>query len=106
MNLEGFDIQEQLGQGGMATVYRARQISLDREVAIKVFEPKFEPLPEDREQFQKEARVAARLKHPGLVQGYDAIFSSEMYCFVMELVQGYTVGEYRNYRIYADKEIE
>lgn len=92
MNLEGFDIQEQLGRGGMATVYRARQISLDREVAIKVFEPGFEPTPEDREQFQNEARTAARLKHPGLVQVYDAIFTNETYCFVMELVQGYTVG--------------
>ena len=94
MNLEGFDILEQLGHGGMATVYRARQISLDREVAIKVFAPRFEPTPEDREQFQHEARIAARLKHPGLVQVYDAIFTNEMYCFVMELVQGYTVGSW------------
>ena len=92
MKLDGFDIQEQLGTGGMATVYRARQISLDREVAIKVFAPRFEPTPEDREQFQNEARVAARLKHPGLVQVYDAIFTHEMYCFVMELINGYTVG--------------
>ena len=92
MNLEGFDILEQLGHGGMATVYRARQRSLDREVAIKVFAPRFEPTPEDREQFQNEARVAARLKHPGLVQVYDAVFSGEMYCFVMELVRGYTVS--------------
>ena len=94
MKLDGFDILEQLGHGGMATVYRARQISLDREVAIKVFAPRFEPTPEDREQFQNEARVAARLKHPGLVQVYDAVFSGEMYCFVMELIRGYTVAQW------------
>ena len=78
----------------MATVYRARQVSLDREVAIKVFEPRFEPTPEDLEQFRNEARVAARLKHPGLVQIYDAVFSGEVCCFVMELVRGYTVGDW------------
>ena len=60
MKLNGFEILEELGQGGMATVYRARQVSLDREVAIKVFEPRFEPTPEDLEQFRNEARVAAR----------------------------------------------
>lgn len=96
MKLEGFDIKEQLGRGGMATVYRARQISLDREVAVKVFEPGFEPTAEDRNQFQIEARVAARLKHPGLVQIYDAIFTNETYCFVMELVNGYTVGAWND----------
>ncbi len=92
MKLNGFDVLEELGQGGMATVYRARQVSLDREVAIKVFEPRFEPTPEDLEQFRNEARVAAHLKHPGLVQIYDAVFSGEVCCFVMELVRGYTVG--------------
>lgn len=94
MKLNGFEILEELGQGGMATVYRARQISLDREVAIKVFEPRFEPTPEDLEQFRNEARVAARLKHPGLVQIYDAVFSGDVCCFVMELVRGYTVADW------------
>lgn len=92
MKLDGFEILEELGHGGMAAVYRARQVSLDREVAIKVFEPRFAPTPEDLEQFRNEARVAARLKHPGLVQVYDAVFSGEVCCFVMELVSGYTVG--------------
>ena len=94
MKLNGFEILEELGQGGMATVYRARQVSLDREVAIKVFEPRFEPTPEDLEQFRNEARVAARLKHPGLVQIYDAVFSGDVCCFVMELVRGYTVADW------------
>ena len=94
MKLDGFEILEELGHGGMATVYRARQVSLDREVAIKVFEPRFEPTPEDLEKFRNEARVAARLKHRGLVQVYDAVFSGDLYCFVMELVRGYTVSDW------------
>ncbi|MBR4611727.1 MAG: protein kinase, partial [Kiritimatiellae bacterium] len=93
MKLDGFEILGELGHGGMATVYRARQISLNREVAIKVFEPRFEPTSEDREKFQNEAIVAARLKHPGIVQIHDAVFTGEVYCFVMELVRGYTVSQ-------------
>lgn len=104
MKLEGFDILEQLGHGGMATVYRARQVSLDREVAIKVFAPDFEPTPEDRESFQNEARMAARLKHPGLVQVYDAIFSGDTYCFVMELIRGYTVAAWGQRKGHLDED--
>ncbi len=93
MKLEGFEILEELGHGGMASVYRARQLSLDREVAIKVFSPRFEPTPEDRVKFQNEAIVAASLKHPGIVQIHDAVFNGDVYCFVMELVRGYTVAQ-------------
>ncbi len=94
MNLEGFEFLESLGAGGMATVYKARQISLDRLVAVKIFSPRFEPTPEDIEHFRNEAKVAAQLKHPGLVQVYDAVFHEDLYCFVMELVEGYTTSQW------------
>lgn len=92
--IENFEIVERLGQGGMATVWKARQASLDRLVAIKILAPTFATDPADVERFRDEARAAGRLKHPGIVQVYDANFSDGCYRFVMELVDGYTVGEW------------
>jgi len=94
IKLEGFEILEHLGSGGMASVWKARQLSLDREVAIKVLSSQLASTPEDVERFQSEARNAGRLKHSGIVQVYDAIFQSGVYCFVMEYVAGYTVGQW------------
>jgi len=94
IKLEGFEILEHLGTGGMASVWKARQISLDREVAIKVLSSRLASTPEDVERFQSEARNAGRLKHSGIVQVYDAIFQNGVYCFVMEYVAGYTVGQW------------
>ncbi len=94
LDLEGFEIVGKLGSGGMATVWRARQMSLDREVAIKELSSRFASAPEDVARFQAEACTAGRLKHPGIVQVYDAFFRNGAYCFVMELVNGYTVGDW------------
>ncbi len=92
--LEGFELLERLGSGGMSTVWKARQCSLDREVAIKVLSPSFASTEEDVKRFMTEARTAGKLKHPGVVQVYDAVFKDGVYCFVMELVDGYTVGDW------------
>jgi serine/threonine-protein kinase len=94
IELDGFDFIAHLGTGGMASVWKARQRSLDREVAIKVLSAKFASEPDDVARFQAEARNAGRLKHPGIVQVYDAIFQNGVYCFVMEYVAGYTVGDW------------
>ena len=91
--LPNFEILNLLGRGGMASVWRARQLSLDRLVAIKVLSPQFASTAEDIHQFRTEAQTAARLKHPNLVEVYDANFSDGFYYFVMELVDGYTMGE-------------
>ncbi|MDE0838890.1 MAG: serine/threonine-protein kinase [Kiritimatiellae bacterium] len=94
VDLPGFEIIEKIGTGGMATVWRARQISLDRIVAIKILNPNFSSDQLDISRFQNEAQVAAALKHAGIVQVYDAKSVDGLYFFVMEYVSGYTVGEW------------
>jgi serine/threonine-protein kinase len=94
LSIEGFDALKKIGEGGMATVWKARQLSLDRTVAIKVLSAQFASDPADIERFQAEARAAARLKHPGIVQVYDARGQDNLYFFVMEYVAGYTVGDW------------
>ena len=93
-SLSGFEIIEELGTGGMATVWKARQVSLDRIVAIKILASGLSTDPDDVRRFQSEAQAAARLKHPGIVQVYDANVEDGTYYFVMEYVAGYTVGDW------------
>ncbi len=59
-----YRITEQLGQGGMATVYRAYHANLDRYVAIKVLHPAFKEDPTFLARFQREAQIVAKLEHP------------------------------------------
>ncbi|MBN2301557.1 MAG: protein kinase [Lentisphaerae bacterium] len=92
--IPGFEIIEKLGQGGMATVWKARQISLDRIVAIKILSAKQARDEQDVKRFQAEAQQAAKLKHQGIVQVYDANVIDGSYYFVMEYVSGYTVGDW------------
>ncbi len=91
--MPNFEVLELLGRGGMSSVWKARQRSLDRMVAIKILSSKFSEEGDDVERFRMEARAAARLKHPNIVQVYDANFEDGVYFFVMELVAGYTMGE-------------
>lgn len=92
--IPGYKIQEIIGKGGMATVYRAIQKSLNRPVAIKVMEKKFCADPEFRARFVRESTLMARLKHPNIVQVYDRGEVNGYFYFVMELVEG------RNLRYY------
>ena len=91
--IEGFEIVGLLGQGGMATVWKARQLSLNRLVAIKVLSSNVTNGPDDLRRFCEEARATAQISHPGIVQAYDAAFAEKLY-FVMELIDGYTVGQW------------
>jgi eukaryotic-like serine/threonine-protein kinase len=92
--ISGFEIVEKLGEGGMASVWKARQISLDRTVAIKILSDRFAGDPDDIRRFQEEAQAAAKLKHPGIVQVHDANAENGIYYFIMEFVAGYTVGDW------------
>ena len=76
----------------MASVWRARQMSLDRPVAVKILDAEQSASDEDIDRFQSEARSAARMSHPGLVQVYDAFYRAGRFCLVMELVEGATLG--------------
>lgn len=78
-----------LGSGGMGTVYAARQIRLDREVAIKVLDPGFVRNPEAAARFLREAKLLSRIRHPNVIQLLDYGESEDglLYC-VMELLVG------------------
>jgi len=69
--LKGYKIMEELGRGGMASIYRSHDLSLDRDVAIKILHPHLCRSSEDRERFEREAKLVARLKHPQIIEIYE-----------------------------------
>ena len=88
-----FVVDRVIGTGGMGTVYLARQISLERDVALKVLSRKFSVDQKFRLEFQREARAASRLTHSNLVQAY-AFGEDEGDLFLaMEYVEGVTMGD-------------
>jgi serine/threonine protein kinase len=93
--LGNYEIVERLGRGGMAEVYRAYQVRLNRYVAIKVLHAFLADDPEFKSRFEKEAQNIGRLKHPNIVQVYDFVdeSDSETYYMVMELIDGPTLKE-------------
>ena len=99
MNLEGrlignrYEILEKIGNGGMATVYKARCHVLNRNVAVKVLKEEFTTDAEFVKRFNIEAQAAASLTHPNIVSIYDVGSEGEVHYIVMELVQGKTLKE-------------
>jgi serine/threonine-protein kinase len=90
-NVGPYRVMEQLGQGGMATVYKAYHASLDRYVAIKVLHPAFREDPSFTARFTREARVVAKLEHPHIVPIYDySEFEGQPY-LVMKFIDGETL---------------
>lgn len=69
--LERYRVLEEVGRGGMAVVYRGRDRTLDREVAIKVLHAHLADAPESRARFQQEARAVAKLRHPNIIEIFD-----------------------------------
>ncbi len=92
VKLTGFELIELIGNGGIGAVWKARQLSLDRIVAIKLLLPEFERDKEENRRLVLEARTAAKLKHTGIVQVYDANEENGVFFIVMEYVAGYNVG--------------
>ncbi len=91
--IAGYEILEELGRGGMGTTYRAKQISMDRDVALKVLLPK---LGQDRDyvrRFEREARMAARLNHENIATAYEVGSVAGQHYFSMEYVEGKTVAQ-------------
>jgi len=91
--IPGFKVEGKLGAGAMAKVFKARQVSLDRSVAIKVLPKKFSSNPQFIERFYNEGRAAAQLNHPNIVQAFDVGRAGDLYYFVMEYVEGRTVHD-------------
>jgi tRNA A-37 threonylcarbamoyl transferase component Bud32 len=90
-NIGPYRIIEQLGQGGMATVYKAYHASLDRYVALKVLHPAFHQDQTFTARFQREARVVARLEHPHIVPIYDYSEHETRPYLVMKYIEGDTL---------------
>ena len=87
-----YEIERELGAGGMATVYLARDLKHDRDVALKVLKPDLaESLGRDR--FLREIRLAARLNHPHILPLYDSGEAGGFLFFVMPVMQGQTLRE-------------
>ena len=99
MNLEGkllgnrYEIIEKIGNGGMATVYKATDKVLKRYVAVKILRDEFTTDEEFIKRFEVEAQSAARLTHPNIVSIYDVGVDGNLYYIVMELIQGKTLKE-------------
>jgi len=90
-NIGPYRIIEQLGQGGMATVYKAYHASLDRYVALKALHPAFGEDVTFEARFQREARVVAKLEHPHIVPVYDYAEHEKRPYLVMKYIEGDTL---------------
>jgi serine/threonine protein kinase len=84
----GLEIQALLGQGGMGAVYKARQVKLDRTVAVKILSAEWGKDPAFAERFAREAKALARLSHPHIVAVHDFGESDGLFYLVMEYVDG------------------
>ena len=88
-----YELQQRIGRGGMADVFLARDLLLDRPVAIKVLFPEFAVDPNFVERFRREAQSAANLNHPNIVGVYDWGQYANTYFMAMEYVQGRTLAD-------------
>ncbi|MBI4616435.1 MAG: serine/threonine protein kinase [Planctomycetes bacterium] len=86
--IAGFETLAELGRGGMGVVYKARDVGLDRVVALKVLPPGLLASKEAKIRFQREARAAAGLDHPGIVRTYATGESDGAWYIVQEFVDG------------------
>ncbi len=93
-NIPGFEIRGELGRGGMATVYLAIQLALERKVALKVMDAAMAASdPSFQERFLREGRVIARVNHPNIVTVYDTNYADGVYYIAMEYLPGGSLKE-------------
>ncbi|GAB1469145.1 hypothetical protein MASR2M66_00210 [Chloroflexota bacterium] len=105
-NVGPYQVMEQLGQGGMATVYKAYHAALDRYVALKVLHQAFNEDSSFIVRFQREARVVARLEHPNIVPVYDYAEHEGRPYLVMKYIEGDTLKARMNSGALSAAEIE
>ncbi len=105
-NVGPYQIIEQLGQGGMASVYKAYHAALDRYVALKVLHQAFNEDSTFIGRFQREARVVAKLEHPNIVPVYDYAEHEARPYLVMKFIEGDTLKARMAAGPLSSKEIE
>ncbi len=91
--IDGYVLVERLGSGGMGTVFRAIQNSLEREVALKILTPRASRHDRYRARFLQEAKLLAQLRHPNLVRAFEVGESQDHLYFAMEYVRGRTARD-------------
>ncbi len=91
--IPGYKIVGKLGAGAMAVVYKAKQLSLNRMVAIKILPKRFSENPEYVERFYKEGQAAGKLNHHNIVRAIDVGEAGGYHYFVMEYVEGKTIAD-------------
>ena len=89
----GFKIKKLIARGGMGEVYLAEQLSLGRDVALKVLPPHFKSDAETVKRFLAEVRTAAKLQHPNLVTVYEAGQDQGIYFLAMAYIEGETLDD-------------
>jgi hypothetical protein len=94
MTIAGFRLEELIGEGGMGVVWKARQLDLDRVVALKLIQPNKSGDPEFLERFQRESRLAASIDHPNVVPVFGAGEEDGVWFIAMRYVDGTDLGEY------------
>jgi serine/threonine-protein kinase len=103
--LPGYELLEKLGRGSMGTVYKARQLSMNRLVAIKTLHPRLAAKQNLLERLTREAHLAAKLSHNNIVQAIDVGAAGDLHFFVMEYVDGTTIkAELEQDKVYAETE--
>ncbi|MCS7014918.1 MAG: serine/threonine-protein kinase [Gemmatales bacterium] len=103
--IPGYLLLEKLGEGSMGAVYKARQISVDRLVAVKILKSSLAQNAGYIQRFLREAKIAAQLSSNNIVQAIDAGVAGSIYYFVMEYVEGRTIKqELDSGRVFDEKE--
>jgi serine/threonine protein kinase len=99
-----YELQEEIAHGGMGVVYRARQVSLDRVVAVKMMRPGLLATEGEIGRFQAEARTAAGMQHPNIVAVHEVGEFEGLHYFSMDLVDGPSLAELVRQRPLAPEE--
>ncbi len=91
--IEGYELEEEIGKGSMGTIYKARQVSMDRPVALKILFPKLAMDDNYVSRFLRESKLAAKLRHENIVFVLDAGISNGVHYYAMEYIEGRTAKE-------------
>ncbi len=103
--IEGYEVLGRLGQGGMSSVWRARQLSTGREVALKLMGGVLFGSDRSRARFEREVELFGQLTHPNIVRLYDSGLHRGVYYYAMELIEGLPLDAYARQHRLGDRAV-